>query len=162
MKLATRLFITTSLLATLAVAGLAVAADRLLRRYLEDEIAHGLEREAQLIATLLPPDSLRWPDFALRLGAGVGHRITLIDPTGRVRGDTEFDRASLGGLENHLMRPEVQQALASGEGRGMRLSASTNERSSRRSAWCRVTRSRRCSIRSNFSVEDRRTMPCTS
>ena len=128
MKLATRLFITTSLLATLAVAGLAVAADRLLRRYLEDEIAHGLEREAQLIATLLPPDSLRWPDFALRLGAGVGHRITLIDPTGRVRGDTEFDRASLGGLENHLMRPEVQQALASGEGRGMRLSASTNER----------------------------------
>ena len=128
MKLATRLFVTTSLLATLAVAGLAVAADRLLRRYLEDEIAHGLEREALLIATLLPADSLRWPDFARQLGSGVGHRITLIDPTGRVRGDTEFDRASLGGLENHLMRPEVQQALTSGEGRGARLSASTNER----------------------------------
>src|SRR5207237_10764205 len=43
----------------------------------------------------------------------------------------EFRRVlfrSLGGLENHLMRPEVQQALASGEGRGTRLSASTNER----------------------------------
>ena len=128
MKLATRLFVTTSVLAALAVAGLAVAADRLLRRYLEDEIAHGLEREALLIAALLPADSLRWPDFARQLGATVAHRITLIDPTGRVRGDTEFDRASLGGLENHLMRPEVQQALASGEGRGTRLSASTNER----------------------------------
>ena len=128
MKLATRLFLTTSLLAALAVAGLAVAADRLLRGYLEDEIAHGLEREALLIATLLPADSSRWPDFARQLGASVGHRLTLIDPTGRVRGDTEFDRASLGGLENHLMRPEVQQALASGEGRGRRLSASTNER----------------------------------
>jgi len=127
-KLATRLFLTTSLLAALAVAGLAVAADRLLRGYLEDEIAHGLEREALLIATLLPADSSRWPDFARQLGASVGHRLTLIDPTGRVRGDTEFDRASLGGLENHLMRPEVQQALASGEGRGRRLSASTNER----------------------------------
>ena len=128
MKLATRLFVTSSLLAALAVAGLAVAADRLLRRYLEDEIAHGLEREALLIATLLPADSLRWPEFARQLGESVGHRVTLIDPTGRVRGDTEFDRASLGGLENHLMRPEVQQALASGEGRGRRLSASTNER----------------------------------
>ena len=128
MKLATRLFLTTSLLAALAVAGLAVAADRLLRRYLEDEIAHGLEREGLLIASLLPADSSRWPDVARQLGASVGHRLTLIDPTGRVRGDTEFDRASLGGLENHLMRPEVQQALASGEGRGRRLSASTNER----------------------------------
>ena len=128
MRLATRLFVTTSLLAALAVAGLAVAADRLLRRYLEDEIAHGLEREGLLIASLLPADSSRWPDVARQLGASVGHRLTLIDPTGRVRGDTEFDRASLGGLENHLMRPEVQQALASGEGRGRRLSASTNER----------------------------------
>ena len=128
MKLATRLFLTTSLLAALAVAGLAVAADRLLRRYLEDEIAHGLEREALLVATLLPADSLRWPDFARQLGERVGHRITLIDPGGRVRGDTEFDRGSLGGLENHLLRPEVQQALASGEGRGTRLSTSTNER----------------------------------
>ena len=128
MKLATRLFLTTSLLAALAVAGLAVAADRLLRRYLEDEIAHGLEREGLLIASLLPADSSRWPDVARQLGASVGHRLTLIDPTGRVRGDTEFDRASLGGLENHLMRPEVQQALVSGEGRGRRLSASTNER----------------------------------
>ena len=128
MKLATRLFLTTSLLAALAVAGLAVAADRLLRRYLEDEIAHGLEREGLLIASLLPADSSRWPDVARQLGASVGHRLTLIDPTGRVRGDTEFDRASLGGLENHVMRPEVQQTLASGEGRGRRLSASTNER----------------------------------
>src|SRR5207302_924386 len=88
-----------------------------------------LEREGRVQSRAqLPADSLRWPDFARQLGATVAHRITLIDPTGRVRGDTEFDRASLGGLENHLMRPEVQQALASGEGRGTRLSASTNER----------------------------------
>src|SRR5207237_317764 len=133
-RLATRLFVTTSLLAALAVAGLAVAADRLLRRYLEDEIAHGLEREALLIAALLPADSLRWPDFARRLGASVGHRVTLIDPTGKVRGDTEFDRASLGGLENHLARPEVQQALASGEGRGTRWRAASQPRHRRRTA----------------------------
>ena len=128
MKLATRLFVTTSLLVTAAVGGLTVGADRLLGRHLEDEVARGLEREARLVADLLPPDSLRWPEFARELGARIGRRVTLIDAKGRVRGDTEFDRASLDRLENHLLRPEVQQALSAGVGRAERLSASTNER----------------------------------
>jgi two-component system phosphate regulon sensor histidine kinase PhoR len=127
-KLATRWFVTTSLVAAAAVLGLTVASDRLLRRDLEDLIAGGLEREGQVIAALLPADSLRWPDVARSLGTRLGHRVTLIDPKGTVRGDTEFDRRSLGGLENHLLRPEVQQALALGSGRATRLSASTNER----------------------------------
>ncbi len=128
MKLATRVFVPTSLLAAAAVLGLTVASDRVLRRYFEDLIAGGLEREGQVIAALLPGDSLRWPDVARSLGTRLGHRVTLIDSKGTVRGDTDFDRASLGGLENHLLRPEVQQALALGSGRATRLSASTNER----------------------------------
>ena len=128
MKLATRVFVPTSLLAAAAVLGLTVASDRVLRRYSEDLIAGGLEREGQVIAALLPGDSLRWPDVARSLGTRLGHRVTLIDSKGTVRGDTDFDRASLGGLENHLLRPEVQQALALGSGRATRLSASTNER----------------------------------
>src|SRR5207237_4762884 len=60
-KLATRLFLTTSLLAALAVAGLAVAADRPLPGYLEDEIAHGLEGGGALQAPLLPAESRRGP-----------------------------------------------------------------------------------------------------
>jgi two-component system phosphate regulon sensor histidine kinase PhoR len=128
-KLATRLFVTTSLLVAVAVAGLTIAADRLLRRQLEAEIARGLEHEGRLVAALLPADSLHWPDLARELGARIGHRVTLIDPKGTVRGDTEFDRTSLGQLENHLLRPEVQQALSEGGGSATRLSASTNERS---------------------------------
>src|SRR5690348_13137954 len=127
-KLATRLFVTTSLPVAVAVVGLVAAADSLLRHNLEDEIARSLEDEARVLAALLPADSLRWPDLARQLGAGIGHRVTLIDPKGNVRGDTEFDRNALGQLENHLMRPEVQQALSTGVGRGERLSASTNER----------------------------------
>jgi len=127
-KLATRLFVMTSLLAAAAVGGLTIAADRLLRRYLEDEVARGLEREARLVAALLPADSLRWPDFARALGARIGQRVTLIDAKGKVRGDTEFDRASMDRLENHLLRPEVQEALSAGVGRAERVSASTNER----------------------------------
>jgi signal transduction histidine kinase/HAMP domain-containing protein len=127
-RLATRLFVTTSVPVAVAVVGLVVAADRLLRSHLEDEIARSLEHEARVLAALLPADSLRWPDLVREIGAGTGHRVTLIDPKGNVRGDTEFDRAALGQLENHLMRPEVQQALSTGVGRGERLSASTNER----------------------------------
>jgi len=127
-KLATRWFVTTSLLAAAAVVGLTVASDRLLSRYLQDLIAHDLEREAEAIVALLPADSLRWPDLARSLGTRLGHRVTLIDNKGTVRGDTEFDRGSLGGLENHLAQPEVQQALTLGSGRATRLSASTNER----------------------------------
>jgi len=130
-KLVTRLFITTSLLLAVAVGGLIVAADRLLRRYLVEEIAHGLQREAQLVALLLPGDSLAWPDAARALGERIGHRVTLIDSTGKVRGDTEFDRASLAQLENHRTRPEVRAAIGGrgdGIGRDERLSASTNER----------------------------------
>jgi len=127
-KLATRLFVTTSLLAAAAVGGLTIAADRLLRRSLEDEIARGLEGEARLVAALVPADSLRWPEFARDVGGRIGQRVTLIDPSGRVRGDTEFDRASLARLENHLLRPEVQAALSASVGRAERLSASTNDR----------------------------------
>src|SRR2546422_7433077 len=41
---------------------------------------------------------------------------------------SDLDRASLDRLENHLLRPEVQQALSTSVGRAERLSASTNER----------------------------------
>jgi signal transduction histidine kinase len=127
-KLAARLFIATSLLLAVTVGGLIVAADRVLRQHLESEIASGLEREARLVAVLLPRDSLAWSRMAHELGALTGHRVTLIDPAGHVRGDTEFDPAALAELENHASRPEVRQALKVGLGQDERLSASTNQR----------------------------------
>ena len=128
MRLATRLFASISLLVAAAVGGSIVATDVKLRRYLERETAAELEREARLLAVLTPVDSTRWPEFARLAGERLGRRLTLIDPSGRVRGDTEFDRAALARLENHAGRPEVQAALAVGTGRDTRLSASTNAR----------------------------------
>jgi len=129
MRLVTRLFASIGLLVAAAVAGSIIAADVLLRRYLEQEIASDLAREARLVAAFAPADSARWPDFAMQAGARLGRRITLIDPEGHVRGDTEFDRGSLGQLQNHRSRPEVMAVLDSGRAVGMneRLSASTNE-----------------------------------
>ncbi|HEX9393749.1 MAG TPA: ATP-binding protein [Gemmatimonadales bacterium] len=128
MRLTTRLFASTSLLVAATVVALIFIADQILRQRFEDEVAAGLGREAQLVAALVPADSSRWPEAAIALGRRIGRRVTLIDSTGRVRGDAEFDRASLAGLENHLTRPEVQAALQTGLGRAARLSASTNAR----------------------------------
>jgi PAS domain S-box-containing protein len=130
MRLATRLFASIALLVAAAVVGSIVATDVLLRRHLEQEIANELEREARLVAALTPPDSARWPEFAALAGSRLARRVTLIDPEGHVRGDTEFGRGTLSRLENHRDRPEVRAAFDSARGVGMneRLSASTNER----------------------------------
>ncbi len=111
MKLATRLFLSMSLLVAAAVAGSIIAADAVLRRDLEAETAATLEAEARLVAGFLPADSTRWPELAHTAGQQLGRRVTLIDSTGRVRGDADFDRAALAGLENHAGRPEVRAAL---------------------------------------------------
>ncbi|MGH7531389.1 MAG: ATP-binding protein [Gemmatimonadales bacterium] len=130
MKLATRLFASISLLVAAAVVGSILAADLVLRRDLEDAVVAELEREARLLAVLVPPasDSVEWPEFARLAGARLDRRVTLIDARGRVRGDTEFDRPALARLENHGDRPEVLGALAGRVGRDTRRSVSTNER----------------------------------
>jgi two-component system phosphate regulon sensor histidine kinase PhoR len=52
------------------------------------------------------------------------HRLTLIDTDGTVLFDNSKD---LREMENHLERPEVQEAIASGEGEGMRYSGTGKE-----------------------------------
>jgi len=126
-RLATRFFLSASGLVAATVLGVTLAADQILRRRLESGTAAGLEREARLVASQLPSDSLSWPAAAIHLGSLIGRRVTLIDASGRVRGDTEFPAAALPGLENHADRPEVREATEVGVGRAERLSASTNE-----------------------------------
>jgi two-component system, OmpR family, phosphate regulon sensor histidine kinase PhoR len=125
-RLTTRLFASTSLLVVATVLGLILAADRILRHELESETAASLEREARLVERLISPDSTTWPSIAISLGRLIGHRVTLIDPTGRVRGDTEFPADALPDLENHATRPEVLEALKNGVGRSTRYSVSTD------------------------------------
>lgn len=49
-----------------------------------------------------------------------GARVTLIDAQGNVMADSEKERA---GLENHLNRPEIQEARLKGKGNAVRYSA---------------------------------------
>jgi two-component system phosphate regulon sensor histidine kinase PhoR len=49
----------------------------------------------------------------------MGMRVTLVDPAGKVVADSEADART---MENHLNRPEIQQALAQGQGRASHFS----------------------------------------
>lgn len=108
------------LLATVLVLGW--SADALLRQRLEEEIRSSLERDARLVQQALPADSLAFQGVAHRLGAITGLRITLIDSAGRVLAESELAEDSLSHIENHLTRPEIQQALHTGRGADRRLS----------------------------------------
>ena len=56
--------------------------------------------------------------------SGQEMRISIIDPSGRVTGDSEKDEID----QNHLQRPEVQAALKTGSGTDTRISATTGRR----------------------------------
>ncbi len=76
-----------------------------------------LVAQAQLIAELLSRNATLTSDQDLddeadRLAAVIGTRITLIAMDGRVVGDSDLDGQALADVENHLQRPEVQQAAA--------------------------------------------------
>src|SRR5262245_13366899 len=69
-----------------------------------------------------------WDALADRLGRLAQARVTFIAADGRVLGDSDVALADLPGLENHLSRPEVAQALAQNAGSSMRWSATVKER----------------------------------
>ncbi|MBC8018160.1 MAG: HAMP domain-containing protein [Verrucomicrobia bacterium] len=60
--------------------------------------------------------------LAESLGTLIKARVTLIAPNGTVIGDSDVGQARLAQLENHLQRPEVQEALKNGSGSALRYS----------------------------------------
>jgi len=119
---AQRLVLGTVAILILVVLVLVWSAERSLRRDLVGDIRSGLENEARLIREALPPDSLGWDDAVHRLALQNGHRITLVDRTGRVRADSDFPAGPLPALENHASRPEVREALEGRSGVATRRS----------------------------------------
>jgi hypothetical protein len=120
---ARRLLLGVLLVLVVTVATLVIIAERTLRRDLEGDIAQGLAHEARLVRAALPADSLTWQDAARRFGQETGHRITVIDRSGRVRADSDFPPGPLPPtIENHAGRAEIRAALATGTGSAVRHS----------------------------------------
>jgi len=119
---AQRLVVGTVVILILAVLILLSGAERTLRRDLEGDIARSLEREALLIREALPADSAGWDEAVHRLSAQNGHRITLVDRSGRVRADSDFPPGALAAIENHAGQPEIRAALGGAPGVSTRRS----------------------------------------
>ncbi len=98
-----------------------------LDNYLGAEIRRGLASEAKL-ARIVAAQEIRdlqknAPSVASNIAGEIRSRVTLISAAGEVVGDSEVPPAELAQLENHLDRPEIQQAVSAGEGASVRYSA---------------------------------------
>ncbi|MCC6931344.1 MAG: HAMP domain-containing protein [Gemmatimonadaceae bacterium] len=126
MRLSRRLLAGSLLLIGVLVLLVVVALDWRLGLRLHDETEAELWREARFIAAAWHP-GVDADSLANAAGEALGHRVTLIDSSGKVIGDSEFDAPALGRLENHRTRPEVIQALQAGQGSSVRRSPSAGD-----------------------------------
>ncbi len=120
-------------LTTLIFAGLvALVAAVGLRGVLLDRLQDDMVQQARQFAALLDfsaregspgaglQDGTALQELTVETGRASTIRVTVIDHEGVVLADSAADPAS---LDNHVNRPEVAQALATGEGRARRKSA---------------------------------------
>ncbi len=126
MKLAQRLLLYSFLLISVLVFAISAIVDSRLRKSITDENAANLVREAHLVAVQWMsgrnPDSL-----ADATGNALERRVTLIDSSGVVVGDSKFNGDSLRHLQNHSNRPEVIEAHQKGTGSSRRVSPSRGD-----------------------------------
>jgi two-component system phosphate regulon sensor histidine kinase PhoR len=93
---------------------------------LAQETCRELGREARVVGIEWRP-GVNADSLADAAGSALGRRVTLIDPGGVVRGDSEFDDDALHNLQNHSTRPEVVEAKRIGSGCSTRRSPSAGD-----------------------------------
>lgn len=120
-----RIAVSYVVLILLAMVGLAVYLSALVRDAHLDDLEAQLATEAGIIGDALAT-SLAWDRTGGDLDLLAQHyadlldaRVTLIAADGVVLGESHEDRTE---MDNHLYRPEVQQALNEGQGSGIRFS----------------------------------------
>jgi len=124
--LARRLLAGSLIVVTTLVAAIVLIAGGRLRNRLVEEKRDELERVGRLVAAewRAGTDAV---ELARRAGTALGYRVTLVDSTGVVVGDAEFEPEALRRLENHLDRPEIVEARARGIGVARRHSTSAGD-----------------------------------
>jgi two-component system phosphate regulon sensor histidine kinase PhoR len=139
MTLSIRWKVTIGALLVLAC-GLLIARSLVIRSLEQQEIVQAgkmLEARAGLVAYGLQPllkqpgalSSTSQLQAAVRdLSTRALARVTLVAPDGRVLADSAVSDSNLATVENHRTRPEIQQALATGQGSDLRTSQTTSER----------------------------------
>lgn len=99
-----------------------------LKTYLEDNIENNLKRQLSLAKDFLETylserGAVADADiFADRIGKELAVRATIITIEGVVIGETDLNKDEIKDVENHIDRPEVQEAIKKGFGRAKRFS----------------------------------------
>mgnify|MGYP001024361705 CR=1 FL=1 len=120
-----RIAIPYLILIVVAMAGMSIYLSGLIRQSYLEELQAKLTGEATLIGDAVKTVSAwdatggRFDGLAQHYADLLDARVTFIDAEGKVLGDSH---AKWMEMDNHLSRPEVQAALASGEGISTRLS----------------------------------------
>ena len=119
-----RIAVPYAVLILVAMGALAVYLSQVVRTAELANLQANMLRQAQLIADVVEPD---WDGVASEASdaqvqawsEALAVRVTLVAADGTVVGESHEDRTE---MENHLSRPEIQQALADGEGSNIRYS----------------------------------------
>jgi two-component system phosphate regulon sensor histidine kinase PhoR len=94
-----------------------------LEQRLVEESRSNLQQQAQLVRLLVEEQhAVSTQSLAHKLGTTIKARVTLIAADGKVTGDSDVRDDQVVAMENHLARPEVQQALKDGSGWSLRRS----------------------------------------
>jgi two-component system, OmpR family, phosphate regulon sensor histidine kinase PhoR len=130
MKIRTKITITYVVLAILMVAALGIFTSLWMESFFKDQLVNELSRQADLVLYILGEDSTRsfsQVDEQIKQVSGLEHlRITLIDEKGNLIADSDVPFPKITDVENHLNRPEMQQAKLSGIGHDIRRSATVD------------------------------------
>ena len=92
-----------------------------------DEKERSLENQSQIFKTILTnisPEEISYQKFCQKYGEVISARITIIDGTGNVLGDSDKNPKE---MDNHLLRPEIVQAANIGVGTIRRFSQTINK-----------------------------------
>lgn len=116
-----KVFVSYIILVLLAIAVMDFFLTPKIRDIITETIEDKMSGIAKTIA-LMPGESIegKVPEIARQLNM----RVTLVDPSGAVIADSEADA---GKMENHLNRPEIEQARAEGQGKATRFSTTLQE-----------------------------------
>ncbi|RLI99588.1 MAG: hypothetical protein DRP08_07050, partial [Candidatus Aenigmatarchaeota archaeon] len=115
------------------LSGIYLYLDKSLREHVYQRIRTDLKKQISLVKSYIEEDpiqnihSYELDKIADKIGKNLKLRVTIISLDGRVFGDSELNIDELIWVENHLYRPEVQQALKSKIGESKRFSTTVKK-----------------------------------
>ncbi|MHB8057387.1 MAG: ATP-binding protein [Desulfuromonadaceae bacterium] len=124
MRFQTKLVLSYIVLIALMTGSFYLYFDHTMQQGMIEESRVNLSGQTQLVRILVMSNKqLTAPQrLAESIGTVIKARVTLIAPDGTVLGDSDVGPTRLAQLENHLQRPEVQDALRNGSGSAVRYS----------------------------------------